>query len=314
MRNNTCPYYGFLSPSTYQQEIQGEPQSPTQQVPMDAYERIAQKALDDGLTQEETNQVLSQDPFHQTLVLGLGQPEAARYNHHLLNSLSSQGKTDERVSALENRVQSLSSQLDTLTQKLDRLGQSKAFEAQSPQLNDFLENVRTTLSNTWQGAKNALRQKAVEVSVSLVRASARTSTQVLGEETKEGLRVMEANGKRIGMNQQGDIFIAKEPELKAASEYKRLSQGLDPKLTPSAQAKQIAQAALKEKFTTSQVQSILKQHPKVKEVHTNLGPDKANQFAGVAIAAAQRQNLIDSHSQPPRQQTPQRSKDNSLSL
>jgi len=110
----------------YQQELQGESQASTQQAPMDAYERIAQKALADGLTQEQTNQVLSHDPFHQTLPLGLGQPEADRYNHHLLNSLGSQGKTDECVSALENRIQSLSSQLDTLNQKLDRLGQSKA--------------------------------------------------------------------------------------------------------------------------------------------------------------------------------------------
>jgi len=300
----------------YQQELQGQSPSSTQQAPMDAYERIAQKTLADGLTQKETSQVLSYDPFHQTLSLGLGQPEADRYNHHLLNSLGSQGKPDERVSALENRIQSLSSQLDTLIQKLDRLGQSKAFEAQSPQLNQFLGNVRTTLSNTWQEAKNALRQKAGEVSLALVAASARTSTQLFGEDTKDGLRVIDArNGRRIGLSQQGDVVINKAPALQVASEYKRLSQMVDPKLPPSLQAKQIALVALKEQFTTTQIQSILNEHPKVKEIHSYLGSDKANQFAGVAIAAAQRQNAIDSQPQqrePQKQQ--QRSKDNSLSL
>lgn len=280
----------------YQQETQKGSQAP-----VDVYERIAQKALDDGLSQEQTKQVLKQDPFHQTLALGLGQPEADRYTHHLLNSLGSQTSTGDRISTLENRIQnlesfnqSLSSQLDTLNQKLDRLSQSKAFESSSPPLNHFLGNVRESISNSWQAAKNALRQKAGEVSLSLVQASARTSTQVFGEETKDGLRVIQANGKRIGLNQQGDILIAKEPGLQAASEYKRLSQGLAPTLPPSMQMKQIAQVALKEKFTTSEVHSILKEHPKVKEVHANLGPDKANQFAEVAIAAAQRQNAIDS--------------------
>lgn len=280
----------------YQQETQGGPQAP-----IDAYERIAQKSLDNGLSPEQAKQVLKQDSFHQTLALGLGQPEADRYDHHLLNSLGSQATTSDRISTLENRIQnlesfnqSLSSQLDTLNQKLERLNQSKAFESSSPPLNHFLGNVRESISNSWQAAKNALRQKAGEVSLSLVQASARTSTQILGEETKDGLRVIQANGKRIGLNQQGDILIAKEPGLQAASEYKRLSQGLAPTLPPSIQVKQIAQVALKEKFTTSEVHSILKEHPKVKEVHANLGPDKANQFAEVAIAAAQRQNAIDS--------------------
>jgi len=36
---------------------------------------IAQKALEDGLSPEQTKQVLKQDPFHQSLALGLGQPE-----------------------------------------------------------------------------------------------------------------------------------------------------------------------------------------------------------------------------------------------
>ena len=296
--------------SKYQQEVPSGSQAP-----IDAYERMAQKALDDGLSPEQIKQVLKQDPYHQTLALGLGHSEAERYDHHLLNSLGSQASTGDHIATLESRIQSLesfnrslSSQLDTLNQKLERLSQSKAFESQSPELGHFLGNVRESISNSWQAAKNALRQKAAEVSLSLVQASARTSTQVFGEETKGGLRVMEANGKHIGMNQQGDIFIAKEPELQATSEYKRLSQGLDPNLTPSGQAKQIAQAALKEKFTTLQVQSILREHPKVKEVQANLGLDKANQFTGVAIAAAQRQNLIDSQPQQresQKQQQPQ---------
>jgi len=139
---------------------------------------------------------------------------------------------------------------------------------------------------------------------------------LFGKDTKEGLRVIDASsGKRIGLSQQGDILIAKGPGVQVASEYKRLSQVVDPKLSPSLQAKQIAQVALKEQFTTPQIQSILREHPKVKEIHSHLGSDKANQFAGVAIAAAQRQNVIDSQPQQRElQKQQQRSKANSLSL
>lgn len=312
----------------YQQEVHSE--SPVRQAPIDVYEGIGQKALGEGLPQDQAKQVLQQDPFYQTLALGVGQPEADRYNQHLLNSLGSEG-TNERLTALEHRVQSLesfnpqlSSQLEILNQKLDRLSQSKAFASQSPQLNQFLGNVqasvqqagknlgdrfgnlstqvnqhlhqlRESISNTWQAAKTGLRQKAGEVSLSVVNASARASTQWFGEESKEGLRVIDVrNGQRLGLNQQGDIQVARGPEVQAASEFKRLSQGVEANLPPSVQAKQVAQAALKEQFTTSQVQSILSQAPKFKEISSSQGSDKANQFAGVAIAAAQRQNAIDS--------------------
>jgi len=39
-----------------------------------------------------------------------------------------------------------------------------------------------------------------------------------------------SNGKRIGINQQGDVLIAKVPEVQAASEYQR--QGLESNLPP----------------------------------------------------------------------------------
>jgi hypothetical protein len=293
----------------YQQEVQRSSQAPAEQAPIDTYERIAQKALDDGLSQEQVKQVLKQDPFHQSLALGMGQKEAERYTHHLLNSLSSQGTTNDRITALENRVQSLesfnqhlSSQIEILNQKLDRLSQSKAFRSQSPGLNQFLGNVSQSISNTWQATKNALRQKAGEVSLSLVDATARVSTQWFGEQTTDGQRVIDANnGKRIGMNREGDILIAKTPTIQAASQYQRLSKGIDPNLPPSLQAKQIAQAALKEQFTTPQIHSILSQAPKFKEISAKQGLDKANQFASVAIAAAQRQNII--NSQPKQQES-----------
>jgi len=50
---------------------------------------------------------------------------------------------------------------------------------------------------------------------------------------------------RIGINQQGDVLIAKVPEVQAASEYQRLSRGSN-LISPSIQVKQVAQAALKE--------------------------------------------------------------------
>jgi len=62
--------------------------------------------------------------------------------------------------------------------------------------------------------------------------------------------------------------------------------------------KQVAQAALKD-FTVSQVCLILSESPKFKE-SSKQGADKANQFARVAIAAAQRQNAI--NSQPKQQE------------
>lgn len=90
----------------------------------------------------------------------------------------------------------------------------------------------------------------------------------------------------------------------AISQYQRLSQGIDKRLPPSVQVKQIAMAALKERFTPAQIQSILSHAPKFKEISSNLGADKANQFAYVALAAASRQNAIDT--QPQQQHSSQK--------
>jgi len=291
--------------SRYRQETQAGSQAP-----IDIYERIAQRALDEGLSPEQAKEVLRHDPFYQTLAAGLGPQEADRYSQHLLNSLGYQA-AKERISTLESRVENLetfnkylSAQLDTLNQKLDRLSQSNAaFQSSSPGLSQFLNNVQTSLANTWESTKSALRQKAGEVSLSVLAASAKTTTQLLGEETKEGLRVIEAKGQRVAVNEQGTVQIGKAPEVQAVKEYQRLSQRVDLGHPPSVQAKQIAQAALKEKFTESQIHTILREHPKVKEIESNLGAGKAQQFASVAIAAARRQNLIDSR---PQQQESQR--------
>lgn len=291
--------------SRYQQETQSGSQAP-----IDLYERIAQRTLDEGLSPEQAKEVLRHDPFYQTLAAGLGPQEADRYSEHLLNSLGYQA-AKERISTLESRVENLetfnkylSAQLDTLNQKLDRLSQSNAaFQSSSPGLSQFLNNIQTSVANTWESAKSALRQKAGEVSLSVLAASAKTTTQLFGEESKEGLRVIEARGQRVAVNEQGYVQIGKVPELQAVREYQRLSQRADLGQPPSVQAKQIAQVALKEKFTESQIHSILREHPKVKEIESNLGAGKARQFASVAIAAAQRQNLIDSR---PKQQESQR--------
>ncbi len=295
----------------YQQDVRSE--LPAGQAPIDVYEAISRKALDNGLSQEQAKQVLQQDPFHQSLALGVGQQAAARYSENLLKSMVPQSSEEGRITALENRMQNLEainrqlySQLETVNQKLDRLSVSKAFQSKSPGLNQFLNGVRETVSNTFQGFKNTLRQKAGEVSLSIVNASAKTATKLLGEESKDGLRVIDAsNGKRMGMNQQGDVQIAQVPRVQSASEYKRLSQGIEPGLPPSLQVKQVAQAALKERFTISQVQTILSESPKFKEIHAAQGPKKAEQFAGVAISAAQRQNAIDSQ---PKQREQQKQK------
>lgn len=291
--------------SRYQQETQAGSQAP-----IDLYERIAQRTLDEGLSPEQAKEVLRHDLFYQTLAAGLGPQEADRYSDHLLNSLGYQA-AKERISTLESRVENLetfnkylSAQLDTLNQKLDRLGQSNAaFQSSSPGLSQFLNNIQTNVANTWESAKSALRQKAGELSLSVLAASAKTTTQLLGEETKEGLRVIEAKGQRVAVNEQGTVQIGKAPEVQSVKEYQRLSQRVDLGQPPSVQAKQIAQAALKEKFTESQIHSILREHPKVKEIESNVGAGKARQFATVAIAAAQRQNLIDSR---PKQQESQR--------
>lgn len=83
------------------------------------------------------------------------------------------------------------------------------------------------------------------------------------------------SGQRLGLNQEGVIPITRKPEMQATSEYQRLSQGVDVDLPPSAQAKQVAQAALKEQFTTSQVQNILSETPKSKEINSAQGIGKA---------------------------------------
>lgn len=54
--------------------------------------------------------------------------------------------------------------------------------------------------------------------------------------------------------------------------------------------------------TSPQIQSVLSQSPKFQEISSKQGVDKANQFASVAIAAAQRQNLIDARPQQQQQQ------------
>lgn len=310
--NSQATFDASAAYNRYQQEEKGDSKVSAEQPSIDAYERIAQKALNDGLSPEQTGQVLKQHPFHQNLTLSIGQEQADRFSEHLVNSLGSQAKIDNPVAALENRVENLesfnkylSSQLETLNQKLERLNSSKAFRSYSPKLNQFLGNVREFVSNTWQVTKSALRQKAGEVSMSLVSALAKTTAQWFGEQAKDGLRVIDAtNGQRLSMNREGDISIAKSPTIKAASEYQRLSQLVDSSLPPSIQVKQIAMAALKEQLTPPQIQSILSQAPKFKEIAKAQGTNKANQFAHVAIAAAQRQNAIDA--QPNQQHSSQK--------
>ncbi len=297
----------------YSQDVNRDSQSTTDVAPIDAFERIAQAALSDGLDSEQTKQVLKQDPFYQTFALGMGEKEAERYSGHLLNSLASQNKTDERITSLENKVQSLESfnqtlttQLASINQKLERLNTSKAFRSPSVVIGQILNNARDLVVNSLQATKNALRQKAGEIALSAIDVGARKSTQLFGEQTSGGLRVIDApNGKRIGINQQGDIWLSKSPDLQAASQYQRLSHEIDKSLPPSLQLKQIAQAAFKEQFTTPQIQSVLSQAPKFQEISSKQGVDKANQFASVAIAAAQRQNSIDARPQQQQQQQKQ---------
>ncbi len=318
----------------YSQEVNGNSQSTTDIAPIDAFEHIAQTALDDGLSSEQTQQVLKQDPFYQSFALGLGKDQADRYSTSLVNSLIDKGKTqnelsslkhsgknleapssdNNRTNVLEDRIKSLevfnqqlSSQLDIVNQKLDKLSQSKAFQSQSPGLNQFFGKVSQSITNTLQATKNALRQKAGEVSLSLIDVTTRKSIQWFGEETKDGLRVIDStkNDKRIGVNRQGDLWLSKSPDLQASSQYQRLSHEIDKSLPPSLQLKQVAQAALKEQLTTAQIQSVLSQSPKFQEISSKQGVDKANQFASVAIAAAQRQNLIDAR---PKQQEQQKQK------
>jgi hypothetical protein len=301
----------------YQQQSQAESTVPATPASIDAYERIAQKELSDGQPREQVKQVLKFDPFYQTLTLGIGLKEASRFTDHLLNSLADQGKTnslspiantDSPVAALESRVknlesfnQHLSSQVEILSQKLEKLSQSKAFWSHSHGLNQFLGNVRDYVANTWLAARNSLRQKAGEVSLALVGTLALASTERFGEPSSGGNRVIDAgNGKRLSINREGDIKIGLSPQLQPASEYQRLLQGIDPKLPPSLQAKQIATSALKEKFTTPQIQSILSQSPKFKEIASKQGADKALQFVNVTLAAATRQNAIESQPQPQR--------------
>ena len=162
-------------------------------------------------------------------------------------------------------------------------------------------NVRDYVANTWLAARNSLRQKAGEVSLALVGTLALASTERFGEPTRGGNRVIDScNGKRLSISREGDIKIGQTPQLQPASEYQRLLQGIDPKLPPSLQAKQIATSALKEKFTTPQIQSILSQSPKFKEIASKQGADKALQFVNVTLAAATRQNAIESQPQPQR--------------
>ncbi len=301
----------------YQQQSQAESTVPATPASINAYERIAQKALNDRQPREQVKQVLKLDPFYQTLAQCLGKESASRLTDHLLNSLADQAKTnslspiantDNPVAALESRVknlesfnQHLSSQVEILSQKLEKLSQSKAFWSHSPGLNQFLGNVRDYVANTWLATRNSLRQKAGEVSLALVGTLALASTERFGEPTSGGNRVIDSgNGKRLGISREGEISIGLSPQLQPASEYQRLLQSIDPKLPPSLQAKQIATFALKEKFTTPQIQSILSQSPKFKEIASKQGADKALQFVNVTLAAATRQNAIESQPQPQR--------------
>ena len=315
----------------YSQDVNRDSQSTTDITPIDAFEHIAQTALDDGFSPEQTEQVLKHDPFYQSFALGMGKEQADRYSTSLVNSLVDKGKAqselrtlehsvkslqsssgssnrtdalEERIKNLESFNQQLSSQLNTVNQKLDKLSQSKAFQSQSSGLNQFFGKVSQSITDTLQATKNVLRQKAGEVSLSLIDATAKKSVQWFGEEASGGVRVIDSakNNERIGVNRQGDLWLSKSPNLPAATQYQRLSEQVDKSLPPSLQLKQIAQAALKEQFTSPQIQSVLSQSPKFQEISSKQGVDKANQFASVAIAAAQRQNLIDARPQQQQQQ------------
>jgi hypothetical protein len=91
---------------------------------------------------------------------------------------------------------------------------------------------------------------------------------------------------------------APPPPVQETTGYERFSQGIDNNLPPFAQARQVAQAALAEDLPIAVVQDLLSESPKFKEIQSTLGLDYAEQFASLAIAAAERQNAIESVPQP----------------
>lgn len=95
------------------------------------------------------------------------------------------------------------------------------------------------------------------------------------------------------------------PPTEGTAGYERFTQGIDANLPPFAQARQVAQAALAEDLPTAVVLDLLSESPKFKEIESTLGLDQAEQFASLAIAAAERQNAIDSVPQSSQAMAPQ---------
>lgn len=159
---------------------------------------------------------------------------------------------------------------------------------QNSQLQSQLQEIKTNL----QSLKHNFEQTVHHVQQRVEPIASATMTHVVEPAVGKALQ-------KMGVIYSPQNDASTKGSTTALSHYQRLSQAVDSKLPPSAQVKQIAIAAIKERFTPTQIQSILSQAPKFKEISSKLGMDKAKEFVGVALAAAQRQNAVDTQ---PKQQ------------
>lgn len=87
---------------------------------------------------------------------------------------------------------------------------------------------------------------------------------------------------------------APQPNQVFPPTYERLSQGIDPTLTPFLHAQKVAQTALEADYSSSSVHELLRESHQFKQIESRLGQEQAEQFTALAIAAAERQNALNS--------------------
>lgn len=151
---------------------------------------------------------------------------------------------------------------DPLDMSAEQLASSQKAEAsphsnssQISQLQEQLKEIKTTLKSL----KHNFEQTVNDIQHRVEPIASATVTKVIEPAVGKVLHKM-----GVIYSPQNDTFTKVSPQ--AVSQYQRLSQGIDTRLPPSVQVKQIAMAALKKRYTPAQIQSILSHAPKFKSI------------------------------------------------
>ncbi len=163
------------------------------------------------------------------------------------------------------------------------------------------------LQNTVDAQKMSLTERINSAALGAMKSATVKVAELVGEKRPDGSVVVNSHAKQEQMVVQGDkISIQPTPPLNREAIWKHYSALVSGRV-PADITKGVAQQALRDNRTHSEVMDILKADPEFKRLAQLKGQGKAEAYSRLAIAAAERsQRSTGPGPQAQRQQTAQR--------